>query len=209
MKPFVGGAFGALRCPCSALRGNEASAAIIAASPTPHLTVMRPSDSMVNTLRIADCGLDWVKSSNPESIRIPQSSIRNPGGSCRGPMGHREDHVQRHQRLQRMRSRFDERAHMFADQPAFADIDQLFRRRSLLRAELVLLRDRVEVLDDSIAQVRAVTDFEQQAVEAVRLGGRMLVELEALVLEFEAAVLLDPLRRRRLTGPMREEAHDA
>jgi len=39
------------------------------------------------------------------------------------------------------------------------------------------------MLDDAIAQIRAVADFKQQAVEAVRLGGRMLVELKAPILD--------------------------
>src|SRR5262245_12389857 len=94
-----------------------------------------------------------------------------------------------------MSAGLDERAHVFADQAAFADIDQLLGRLALLRVQLVLTGDRVEILDDAIAEIRAVTDLEQQAVEAVGLGRRMLVKLVAAVLELEAAVF-----SRRLPG---------
>ena len=122
-------------------------------------------------------------------------------------MRHREDHVQRHQRLQRVRARLDERADMFADQSALADVDQLFRRLALLRIELVLGRHGVEIFDDAIAQVGAVADLEQQPVETVRFRGRMLVELIAAVLELEAAVQLgvnaDRTVERRMIPPSR------
>ena len=48
-----------------------------------------------------------------------------------------EDHVQRHQRLQRMRAGFDERTDVLADEPAFADVDHLLGRSALFAVEVV------------------------------------------------------------------------
>src|SRR5207245_785566 len=39
-------------------------------------------------------------------------------------MRHREDHVQRHQRLQRVRARLDQRPDVLADEAAPTDVDQ-------------------------------------------------------------------------------------
>ena len=70
--------------------------------------------------------------------------------------------MERHQCLQRMRAGVDQRTDVLADEAAFADVDQLLRRLALLRVQFVLLRDRVEVLDDPIAQAGAVSRLEQQ-----------------------------------------------
>ncbi len=79
-----------------------------------------------------------------------------------------------------MRAGFNERPHVFADQAALADIDQLLRRLSLRGWQLVLGCHRVDVRENPGAEIGAVADLEQQLVEAVRLGRRMPVELEAL-----------------------------
>ena len=92
--------------------------------------------------------------------------------------------------------------YVFADQAALADVDQLLGRLALLRIELVLGRDAVEVLENAIPKVAAVADFEEQAIETVGLGRRMLVELVSAILELEAAVSLHGFRR--LIAPARE-----
>ena len=97
--------------------------------------------------------------------------------------------MQRHQRLQRMRPGFDERAHVFAHEASLADVDHLLRGGPLLAVQLVLLGHAVEVVDDSLSQLLAVARLEQQLVQAIRCRRRVLVEHEALVLELEAAEL--------------------
>ena len=60
-------------------------------------------------------------------------------------MGHRVDHVERHQGLQRVCARLDERRHVLADETAFPDVDERFGGPSLQRAQLVVPCDGVEV----------------------------------------------------------------
>src|SRR6185503_5533689 len=110
-------------------------------------------------------------------------------------MRHGKNHVDRHERLERMGAGLDERTDVFADQAALADVDQLLGRLALLRIEFVLGRDAVEILENAIPKVAAVADFEEQPIETVGLGRRMLVELVSAILELEAAVTLRGFRR--------------
>src|SRR5438105_4045689 len=103
--------------------------------------------------------------------------------------------MERHQRLQRVRAGLRERTDVFADQTAFPDVDQLLGGLALLPVKLVFVRDRVEAADDALPQLRAVARFEEQLVQPIRLRRRMLVELEAFVLEMEASELFRDLRR--------------
>src|SRR5262245_11715811 len=106
-----------------------------------------------------------------------------------------------------MRARFGKRSDAFADQSPFADVDQFFSGFALYSAQLVLIVNVIEVVDDPSAQVGAVARFEQELVQAVRLSRRMLVELESLVQELEAAVLIRGLGGSLLSFPMRQESH--
>ena len=102
--------------------------------------------------------------------------------------------MQRHQRLQRMRARCGQRADVFAHQAALADVDELFGRCTLFAVQVVLVSHGLEIRDDALAQLRAVPRLEQQLVEAVRVRRRVLVELEALVLELKPAELFRHLQ---------------
>src|SRR5262245_50342070 len=128
----------------------------------------------------------FIWAASESAIRNPQSAMSMRRLRVRRAVRHREDHVQRHQRLQRMRAGVDERADMLAHEPAFPDADQLLRSLPLRAAQLVLDGHAVQVLDDAVAEFCTVAHIEQQAVETVRFRGRMLVELVAAVLELEA-----------------------
>src|SRR4029453_16267184 len=106
---------------------------------------------------------------------------------------------------QRMRPRFGKRSDVFADQSPFADVDQFLGGFALNTAQLVLISNLVECVDDAAAQVVAMARFEQELVQAVCLGRRMLVELESLVQELEAAELIRDLRGGLLSFAMRQE----
>src|SRR5262245_54606095 len=108
-----------------------------------------------------------------------------------------------------MRARFGKRPDVFADQSPFADVDQFFSGFALNSAQLVLIGNFIEVVDDAAAQVGAVARFEQKLVQAVRFSRRMLVELESLVQELEAAVLIRDLGGSLLSFSMRQESHHA
>src|SRR5258706_14060314 len=105
-----------------------------------------------------------------------------------------------------MRPGFDERTDVLADESAFADVDQLLGSASLLWIELILLRDAVKILDHAVAQIGAVPHFEQQTVQTVGFGRRMLVELESLILELEATVLFGHRHGRRALRAMGKKA---
>ncbi len=115
--------------------------------------------------------------------------------------------MERHQGLQRMRAGQDERADVLADEAALADVDHLFGGRALLTVQLVFLGDTVEVVDDPLAEFRAVARLEEQLVQAVPFGRRVLVEEEALVLERPAWLRRGFHLVRDLA--VREETHHA
>src|SRR5215468_8309328 len=102
---------------------------------------------------------------------------------------------------------FDERSHVLTHQAALSDRDQLLGRSTLGGVEVVLLGHLVEVPEHSFAKVAAVSDLEEQPVQTVRFGRRMLVELKALILELEPAVLLRGLALWPLLRGRRKEPH--
>src|SRR2546426_1045215 len=183
---------------------------IIAGTAAASSWLSRPSRMIVSA--VAATSSFWSPLHAPSSRIAATSTVFM--ASMRGlrvwrSMRHREDHVQRHQRLQRVRARLDERPDVLADEAALADVDQFLGGLALLRVELVLRRHAVEILDDASAQIGAVAHLEQQAVEPVRPGGGMFEDLMPAILNFDPAVLLGDFRRRRFRRVMRQEAHHA
>src|SRR5439155_22659297 len=80
-------------------------------------------------------------------------------------MAGRENDVQRHQRLQRMRAGFGQGSDVLADEAALPDLDQFLGCLPLRAVQFVLVGNGLEAAEDSAAQLGAVTRLEQQLVE--------------------------------------------
>ena len=120
-------------------------------------------------------------------------------------MAQREDDVQRHQGLKRMRSGINEGLGEIAHDLRAPDIDQGLRALASACIETILRRYFIQIVDDALTERAVMTDIEEQSIQGIRRSRRMQIKLEAGVFEFEAAESLAGLKRCVSAFPFREE----